>query len=741
MTKAKSFLDKDVDQLATVEQIANAKGYRVDPTPAGLLQVTDASGNTFIAKSKDELDALMKAAPDPSYQQNLVTMFGDEIDDEIAAKATKALQGDTSRKAYDFVNEAKRTPMREWDAYAGSFILPMKSSMEKVARLVGDRKIFDIVRESDVTRRQMFGTARKVETYLDRAMRIDGKELTRSQASQLMKLMEIPEGKWAEAAEKLGFELSSEHYRILNQTRAVLNFYGKRFGVDMDAMLQDYAPKIRAFYLDMVKNPDSRKRYASFTKEAIIKHLFTGRPDALQAMDFFAKHTRLEAFLTAADNKNIVSATQFYIEHGLRELYMAPYIDEAEKWLSGVRGRVDINEADMAVIVSYFESLTGHTADPTRAILANRSLAASSALANNIRKLKVVGGKNFADAIDSIADSVITTDIPSKLQSGITYATLGARPIRALQNMMQYTNTMAIFGPYADDAVKILAQDKDNAYIKELFAKGLLNERIFASGAETVGVGKGLLERSLRGQQNVEYMTRAWTAKAAELAFDENFKLLAAGQIDFKRFVRLTNMDFMSDAVIDTIGDFIAKGNPNAARDVFQETAIRTLMFDYSKENYPRMFRGVMGRMFGKFGTYPVGMIDMYKNMLGRGDWGTRAVRATRLIGLTTAVYEAFRIAGIDYSGFLAYDPFTFAGGPLYQTAQDMLNARDTGPEGAMARRNLARSWRLAVPFSTQAGKMIQAAESLSGGELHKALVEFSSSTYTPDNILTGETF
>ena len=153
------------------------------------------------------------------------------------------------------------------------------------------------------------------------------------------------------------------------------------------------------------------------------------------------------------------------------------------------------------------------------------------------------------------------------------------------------------------------------------------------------------------------------------------------------------------------------------------------------------MFRGVMGRMFGKFGTYPVGMIDMYKNIAGRGDHATRIIRGLRLIGLTTAVYEAFRIAGIDYSGFLAYDPFTFAGGPLYQTAQDMLNARDTGPEGAMARRNLARSWRLAVPFSTQAGKMIQAAESLSGGELHKALVEFSSSTYTPDNILTGETF
>jgi len=742
LSSAKKFLKEDAGKLDTIEQIAYAKGFRLDVTPSGDVMFRDGTGKTFLARDRKALDAILRDAPDPSFQPDLVQAFSKEIDAEIAAKAAEKLKVDPSAGKYDFVNETPwRTAMHETGTYLGAFFRPMRSTLERVAKLSGDHSIADTARQFDLRKRQLSSISRKAESLLDKVFRVQDRQINRTEASMLMKLAEIPEGSWAKAAKNLDFDLTEDHVKLLKRHRQILNFYGERFGVDMGAMLSDYAPKIRAFMLQLSSDPEARKRYASVTKAGIINEIFAGRPDAIKTVNFFAKHTRLDTFISAADNKNIVTATKFYIEHGLREQYLAKYIDQARDWLKNVSTSPNVNEADLSLLRSYFSALTGEGSTDAQKIIGNRSLAASSYLANMIRKLKVIPGKNFANAIDEFADNMITLDMPSKIQSLVTYSTLGARPIRGLTNMMQYMNTMTVFGKYADDAVGELNRDSADVYIKKMFSKGLLNERIFASGAESPMAVRGLLERSLRGQQNMEYLTRAWTARAAEMAFDENLPLYAAGKIDFNRFVKLSNMDILSDDALRLVKEHISSGNPEAARDLFQADAIRLLMFDYGKENYPLAFKGVMGRMFGKFGVYPMGQIDLYHNLLTRGDAGTRTIRGLRMIAQSVAIYEAFKMVGLDYSGFLFYDPFNFSGGPLYQATQDLLNSRDTGPTGAMARRDLARSWRLAVPFALQGEKMASAIESGVQGNLHKALIEGMSGKYTPDSLLTGVTF
>lgn len=741
LDRAKKFLTADRKKYETIEQVANEKGYRIDPTPGGDLLVRSSDGKTFIAKTREQLEGVLRDAPDPSFQQDIVTAFSPEIDGEIAARAADKLAIDPSVMKYDFVNEQWRTPLHEWGTYSNAFWRPMMSTIERVARITGDSSITNTMRQFVVRKRLMGASARRAEGLINQVMQIDGKKLSRSDANQLMKLLELPEDKWAQAASTMGMKFTSSHDTLLRRTRQLYDFYGKKFGVDMDAMLSSYAPKIRKFLIEMDTDPELRKQFATASKEKILQSVFAGQPDALKTVEFFAKHTRLDTFLTVADNKNIVTATRFYVEHGLRELYLADFIESTNTWFKKLAGNPAVNEVDLSMVESYLNAITGKTSSPSQVVVGNRSMAASVALAHGIRKLKVLPGKHFADAIDDIADNMITLDLPSKLQSAVTYSTLGWRPVRALTNMMQYNNTMAVFGHYADDAVGELSRDTADEYIKQMFRKGLLTEKIFASGAETPQAVKGILERSLRSQQNVEYLTRAWTARAAEKAFDENFPLFASGKIDFKKFVKLSNMDILDPTAIQTIAGFIKQGNPESARDLFQSEAIRMLMFDYSKENYPLAFKGVLGRMFGKFGVYPVGQIDLYNSILTRGDAASRTVRALRMLGLTTATYEAFRMAGIDYSGFLAFDPLQFSGGPLYQTLQDALSARESGPEGALARTRLMRSWKLAVPFSLQAGKVIDAVNSLNDGNVHQALVEAMSARYTPDSLLTGATW
>lgn len=748
---AKKFLLKDSKNLDTIEQIANAKGFRLDPSPNGQIIARNLDGETFIVKSREELQKVLKATPDPSYQQDLVRAFSSGIDADLSAKASEKLKVDPSSVAYDPIKE-RRIPKNKREAlaattekmsaYEGSWFAPMRSTLEKIGKLTGRHDIPLKARQYEVNKRLVSVQSRKAETMFDQIFRINGKPVNKAQAAELGKLAEVGEEAWGKVAASLGFELTTEHVRILKQYHSAMNFFGQKFGIDMVGMLQDYAPKIRDYVKQIRNDPASRAQFTLLQKKEIIRELFSGRPEALKTASFFAENTRLDAFLSIADNKNIVASTRFYVEHGLRQQYLSPYIEHTRTWLKELGSDPRVGEADLSLLNSYYKAISGEGQSDAERVIAERSLAATTAIAENIRKLKVISSPNFAKALDDFADSFPTTNIAAKIENLITYSTLGFRPIRGITNMMQYSlNVLPIFGSYGDDAVKALHGDELTKYLKELFDRGILNEHILSAGGENPQVLKGILEKSLRMQQNTEYLTRAWTAKAAEMAFDENFVKLANGTIDFKRFVRLSNMSFLSDDAIKTVEKHILDGNPQAARDLFATDTVRTLMFDYSKENYPTLFKGVLGKAFGKFGVYPVGMIDLFRRITTSGDMGERVGRSLRLMGTSVAIYEAFKAVGLDYNGFLFTDPFTFSGGPLYQQTQNLLNSRDTGPKGALARKELAKSWRLLVPFSLQAESMAKAIESGNDENLHAALVQGMSGRYAPDNLLSGSTF
>lgn len=739
LSKAKKFLETDSKLYTNLDRMAGSKGYRLDITPSGMIAAQSPEGEMTFLKNKKELEQLLAAAPDPEWAPNLIKAFDGEIDSQLAANAKAALNADESMKAV-FNPEEALHPVRDLNTLLGGWWRPMKSTLERISQKTGERGITDTMRNLEVARRMYSVESFSGMKALRSIIQINGKTPDRNTLHVLTQLLEVPPDKWkAVAKSAFDFDLLPAHTEILNRSRLLFDYYSKEFGVDSYKMLSNYAPKIRNYLKSIQTDPKQQAAFMAMNKLQQLKQIFGSDAAALKTTEFFAKHTRLDTFLTAADNKNLITAMQFYIDHGLREKHMSKAIDAAEAWRKTLAGNPAVDEADFALISSYLDTFGGKTSNPTQTLISKLSLNASHNMAEGIRKLKgVIPGKNWVAFIDDAADSMLTQDLPSKLESLTTYSTLGARPIRALTNMMQYNNTMAVFGRYADEALSKLTGKEADHIMELLFRKGILNERIFSSGAEAPKALSNILDRSLRSQQNIEYLTRAWTAKAAALGFDENFHLLAKGKIDFKQFAKLSNIDFLSPASQQQIFDAIKAGQPNVAKDIFQVDAVRLLMFDYTKENYPLMFKGALGRAFGKFGVYPVGQIDMYNNILSRGDAATRTIRAARLLAITTATYEAFRVAGLDYHGFLFYDPFQFAGGPLFQTMEDALNSRDTGPQGAFARQRLAKSWQLALPFSVQARKMGQALTSFSQGNLQKGLIESMSGTYTPDSLLNG---
>lgn len=737
IAKAKKFLRDESTQFRTLDTMAAEKGLRIDPMGNGNLIVKATDGTSTIIRSKAELHQILKNTPDPEWSPKLVVALGEDIDEQLVAGLKAKLE--PVLPDLPKIKDEQRA-FFEWDAYMGSSLRPMKSTIEKITKLTGDTSVMKTLRGLEVQKRLTSVDQRKAQMLLSSVLRIDGKPLDRESRHVLMQLLEVPQDKWETVAKQAyGYTFEGKHRRVLEQVQDIYRLYGQRFNVDSLGFLTRYAPKTREFMLKLNTDPKAQAAFFAKSKQAQLQEIFGHDKTALRTMDFFAKHLRLDAFLAAGDNKDIVGATRFYLNQGIKELHMASVIEDAKQWFETLGKNSAVTPADSALIKEFLNSFGAFDEDTVQTLVANRSLDVSTRMANMIRKMKhLFPGKNYANFIDDFADSMVTMDLPSKLQSMTTYATLGARPIRGLTNLLQYNNTLAVFGDYADRALREMSKADSERYIKNLFRKGILNEHILASGATTPHQVSNILEKSLQTQQNVEYLTRAWTAKAAELSFDEALPHFVSGKLTWKQFLSESNMDILSDASLEQVQAALKAGKVEVARDIFQTDAVRMLMFDYTKENYPLAFRGVLGRMFGKFGVYPVGQVDLYQNILARGEPGKRVLRAARVMGLSVATYESFRLAGLNYNGFLFYDPFQFSGGPLYGTMQDALRARQDGPEGAMARRQLARSWRLAVPFSLQAEKMASALESASQGELHKAFIEVMSGSYTPDNLLNS---
>ena len=146
-------------------------------------------------------------------------------------------------------------------------------------------------------------------------------------------------------------------------------------------------------------------------------------------------------------------------------------------------------------------------------------------------------------------------------------------------------------------------------------------------------------------------------------------------------------------------------------------------MFDYAKENMPGAFQGTLGRLYGKFGTYKVGQVDLYRRL-----WNTRHSaqgwqRITRLFAASYLTYNAFQAVGIDYDGFKLQDPLTLTGGPGFQEFMDTITATGEGPEANMARKNLAQSVGLTIPGFYEIRGLGRAYQAMLDGKGREALL------------------
>jgi hypothetical protein len=748
LKKAREFVEQGLDSWESVRRIANERGYDLQAGPKGstLISTLDGQGHA-VAKNLDEVKQVLQRSPVSESHKNLFTAVDDQIDNAITHQVQVKLETDTTaveKSALDAVTrlEKKLKPAAIRDMI-DSRIAPAYSAMEREGKRAGRPDIPVKARELSASTRAM-GAANLQATRVIRAITSPGGKLIKRDVSEVLGRV-LAEGSenWDSAAKSLGLELTPQYRAVLNGTKAYYDRLSEVFGVDTWRYLTDYAPKIRAKVADF----RAQGALAGTTKNQLLTATFGSKWRSVPEISFFAQHGRMDNFLDATRNRmSIVDQMVSYTEDGYRELYLGSIQQKLAGWYKEL-SKADLSAASANRIKNFYETvLGGGVQDGLATELQETSLALTSKFAEGVNKLGGVFPKPLADAFAKLAQRIETPDIAGKASAMVTHATLSFRPFRAISNMFQYLNTFSVFG---DDAIRAATSVTDEE-VEQLFRKGVIQEKVFASSAQGIEEANAFLEMGLKAQKQTEYLTRAWTAKAAGTSFDEALGRLATGKLNWQQFVQESKLNLLDQTGIDSVLKHIQAGNPEAGRTLFQTEAVRTLMFDYAKENYPMMFKGVIGRAFGKFGIYPVGQVDLYRRIMTSGSLADKAIRATRMIAGSVLVYNTFRQVGVDYSGFLWNDAFSFSGGPMFQTGLNVLNVADQGPQGAMARRDLARSFlpgidsdgnftlpRLVVPGALEVNALIKAA-SMAQDDPYRAALTALGATTTKDWLRGG---
>ena len=722
LKKAKEFMGSEFESFESVRRVAEIKGYELIAGPKQTILIRAVDGTAQgVASNLDEARRFLSTTPMSAAQKRLFTAIDPEIDDKIVHDVQERLE-----KMVETTD--LKAPEKTLSSYQGSYgfdtvknaidarIAPSLSALERMAKRTGLPELTENPRKVAASIRAMGAANLKSERVIRAITSPNGKMISKEVNEVLGRILEAGPENWDTAAKGLGLELTAQHRAVLNATRSYYSRMSSIFGIDSWRYLTEYAPKIRTA-IEQVKDSGD---LTVTTKGQLLTRVFGAQWRSIPEVRFFAEHARLDNFLDATRNqRGLIEQMTFYSEQGYHELYLGSVQKKMSSWLREVDKSNLETSVKQRVFEYYYDVFGGGVNDPLARTVEDVSLALTSKMSEG---MKAIGGafpKPVREAFERAAERIVTPDLPGKASAMVTHATLGFRPFRGISNLFQYMNTYSVFG---DDAVRAMTEVTDEQ-VEALFRKGIIQEKVFATSAEGVTARSRLLEAGLKPQQQSEYLTRAWTAEAAGRSFDAALVRLANGTIDADGFVRESRVNLLDPNGVNNVLTLLRSGQTDAAKTAFQADTVRILMFDYAKENYPLLFKGVVGRAFGKFGIFPAGQIDLYRRILESGPLADKVLRATRMIASSVLVYNAFRSIGVDYSGFLWNDAFSFSGGPMFQMGADLLHVADKGPEGQMARRDLSRSFlpgfdsdgnftvpRLVVPGALEINALIKSA-------------------------------
>lgn len=691
--QAKAWLAQSKIGLDELNDAVAQRGLRLSFDPDGTYSLYDHSGHVSTFSTKNELQLALAKMPTPDWAKELAPLDPSTIVELDKVSALRGLRTVESKKgAFGIARFAKEMGART------------ENTLEQFAKETGEARPRDAWRELDKARRLADSGNNRIEPILNEIFA----KTKKSDRIMMMQFLARPEADWGKMRELAGDLVSNDILDKVKMTRSLLDEIFNSSGIAADKFLTSYAPRIRKFVFD---NPDLMTGDANAT--TIARMAF---PEGLpKELEFVASNMRQNAFVEMMIEEDPIAAMRVYINSVNKAKYLQPALTRARQMVKDVPR----DSQYMKFFNDSVNRMFGRDVTPAEKALNDMVFSLTRKVSENIKKM----------GVDSeFANSILTTDLLGKLHEKFTYATQAMRPWVIPRNLLQVNNLELVVpgGIVAKAFRDVTLNETGQETVQRLLKSGAFTQTGIDLGTNVVRSVNSPAAETLKWMENSDIITRATAYRASELMWDEFYPLWKDGKISNEAFSKAFSFDMFDKADFDAMMQALNTGNRAAFIDTHGTKLMDFTMFKYQKGSQPRLQRGLLGKMFGKVGTYPMSQIELYSRVLGRGDLSSRTEKVARFMLTSFATFEAFKAFGIEYSGFLWNDPFEFSGGPYFNIVVNALNSIGDGQDNAQARSRLLNDFtRLSIPMVSYANNFSNGLNYLSQGKEYEATLAF----------------
>jgi len=678
------------------------RDMRMRYAPDGSIVAVSADGSGKRFASLDEANKWLKEIPAPSWMEELLP-----VDPTLMAEARKQVNNAADKLMQIVPDHKVFSASKPSKLVRGlsKFIAPTEMALSIAKRNHGKPQLLNYFREVGAGLRVVQGLDNKADAAINSIF----KGVSYDHRVMYQVLVGNDPSKWNEIAQRsFKTTLTDNDRAVMSKIIEFNNEAFKAAGIPDWKYVHHYSARIRDYaeahpddILDAISASDYMKRAL-------------GNQPASFA--FFGEHARASDVMRLALIEDSEQALRAYAYALNKHNYLEPLIKNVRTGLTQLDGQFP--KAELAFFKGALDEMQ------------SLNLSANYVMFREQTKKTVVGIQKMMRQVPGLKDTnmaneALVGDVIDMLNSRMTLATQ-AKPFATFRNMFQMNLLGAALGDnkIVWESLKDVLKESDDATIKRLMSQGSVRGGGFVTSQP--GSNLGIWRKLMKFNENMDVLSRATAYRATERLLDSSWPLFKNGTIDNTQFLKKSGLSILDDAQRLSIFDALNRGDMAFAKDAYGDAMQRLCFFDYSKINRPTFQRGVMGKVFGKFGTYPVGAISLYERILNNGTVAERAARASRIVLNSMVIYEGMKLAGIDYNGFKWTDPFGYQGGPLWHLFQDGSELIGNDNKAKQAQNLALKTARLMSPTINTGFAALKALERIETEDYYSAAVILS---------------
>jgi hypothetical protein len=771
--EAKNFIKKKFDTFEELQELGLYKGVVDIRYSGGEILARNLDGQLSVHRNFDDLRQYISKAEAPAHWEKEISNLNQSVIDtalDHLHKLDPELAGQFANK-YGTIKPTKFSDLMDsvddsWRSWSESDrrLLEANNAWKKmksawytrrlaiqelvttqgrqwssptyntVNRIAGTDNLDELKTVFEYTDKQL-KNFRSFKANFNKLMRgLDDTGVSEKRRKDLLKFLETPESKWESMG---GADLDASDLEYMRRWRSISDTAAPLLGVDSYTFLQNYLPRIRSA-LDSAAG--QRAVVTTGSAKSLVKQLL-GKRHLTNEVTSFVENLRsadLYKFVMDTDPSRLL---QKYLDQGAKQITLGRVFNE-------VRGKID-------------EMVTKPGGDRARNLLQQymwevmglyteegiKNMARSGAMVSDIFSKKIA---RVVESVDEATGEVTRSvqrdqkaakDIIDTIQSLTVGVTMAYRPWPIIRNLQQIWTTLA---PHYGNSAVLRAAEKlrDTKFAQErhakLLAAGRLNDRIPIYGLEEPNTwwSQLFLGRGLGAYKNTDEYTRMIADVVVEDTFTPAVAKYQAGVTSKKQFLRQSGLSHLDSADQKIVLEKLDRSFEEAL-DYYGDTVTKETFFPYTKGANPNvMTSSVLGKLFGKFGHYPIYYAtNLINGAARRGTPMDKLLFVSRVAFNTAALWFTFeKVWGVNADAFVPWKTAFFGGGPVFNLMVDVqrnLSGSPTAPSWNQIRR---QAQGIFVPGTIQARGIARGLDDIEQGNFFDGWMQIMGMPDAPDN-------